>query len=227
MNWILAAAIGIAFGLLAGAFNAFIAEVLGIASFIGTLAMSSTWQGVAALITNNKNVAVPNQEFWRLATTHIFGVPSSFVVLIFLFVIYGIILTKTAFGATVYMMGGNRQAAYLAGINMKRVNAVLMINCSAVASIAGVLYASRMHTASPSSISGTELDGITALVLGGVSFMGGGGGMIGGFIGLLMLKTFQNGLIMIGFDAYWQTVASGCLLFAALVVDYFNTKSSS
>jgi ribose/xylose/arabinose/galactoside ABC-type transport system permease subunit len=225
MPWGLAALAGIAFGAAAGGFNAFTAEVLGIAPFIGTLAMSSTWLGVAKLVTVNKNVPVANEVFWKLSTTNVFGVPSTFIVLIALFVIYGLLLTKTAFGATIYMMGGNRQAAYLAGINMKRVNTVLMINCSAISALAGVFYISRMHTASPSSISGTELDGITALVLGGVSFMGGGGGMMGGFIGLLMLKTFQNGLIMVGFNSFWQVVAAGMLLYAALVIDYFNAKS--
>jgi ribose/xylose/arabinose/galactoside ABC-type transport system permease subunit len=227
LPWGLAALAGIVFGAAAGAFNAFVANVLNIMPFIGTLAMASAWQGFAAFITNNRNIPVPNESFWKLATTTIIGIPSAFWIMLLLFIIYGLILTRTSFGTTIYIMGGNPQAAHLAGINTKKVNSILMINCSAVSALAGVVYLSRLHTASPSAISGTEMDGITALVLGGVSFMGGGGGMMGGFIGLLMLKTFQNGLTMIGFNPYWQTVASGGLLFIALVVDYINTKATA
>ena len=81
-----------------------------------------------------------------------------------------------------------------------------------------------MHSATPSSVQGTEIDGIIASCLGGISFMGGSGGMLGGFIGLMLLNFFRNGLAVAGLGTYWQVVASGLLLMTALIVDFVNEK---
>jgi ribose transport system permease protein len=116
-------------------------------------------------------------------------------------------------------------AARLAGINPKRITTALYINNSIISCIAGILMSARMHMGSPSAIAGSDLDAITAAVLGGVSFMGGGGNMVGVFIGLVLLNSFKNGLVVVGLDSYYQVIASGLLLIAALTLDFFREKS--
>jgi ribose/xylose/arabinose/galactoside ABC-type transport system permease subunit len=124
------------------------------------------------------------------------------------------------------MCGGNRNAARLAGINHEKVGAIMMINCSVLSSLAGVVLASRMHEITPTNLQSTStMSAITAALLGGVAFMGGIGTMKGAFIGILLLNSFKNGLDIIGVNPYWQIIANGLLLIAAIIVDYINQLS--
>ena len=123
------------------------------------------------------------------------------------------------------MCGGNRSAARLAGLSPKRITTVLYMNCGMLSTLAGSLLAARMHSASPSALAGGAIDAITASVLGGVSFMGGGGSIPGMFLGVLLLSSFNNGLLVIGMDAYLQLVSQGGLLIIALCVDFYNTRA--
>jgi ribose transport system permease protein len=225
LPWAWALILTIMFGMLAGAINAFWANVLNFFPFISTLAMASAWSGLGLVLTNAQNIAISNKSFWTLGSTAVFGIiPMPFFIMLALFIIYGFILSSTRFGRRMYMCGGNRNAARLAGINPKKITLVLFLNNGAIAALGGAIMSSRMHMASPSAVIGSEMDGITAAVLGGISFMGGGGGMFGCFIGLLLLNSFKNGLVVAGLDPYWQIVASGVLLIAALVLDFFREK---
>ena len=116
-------------------------------------------------------------------------------------------------------------AAQMVGLKPKRIRTILHFNCSMLAALAGVVLTARIHSASPTAVIGQEFNSITAAVLGGVSFMGGGGSMGGCFIGLLLLTSFTNGLTFIGLGAYWGVIARGLLLIAALTVDYINQRS--
>jgi ribose transport system permease protein len=225
MPWVWALLITMGYGLVAGAINAFWSGVLGFFPFISTLAMASAWSGLGLVLTNAQNIAISNKSFWMLGSTAVFGIiPLPFFIMLALFIIYGFILSSTRFGRRMYMCGGNRNAARLAGINPKKVSTILFLNNGAIAALGGAIMASRMHMASPSAVIGSEMDGITAAILGGIAFHGGGGGMFGCFIGLLLLNSFKNGLVVAGLDPYWQIVASGVLLIAALVLDFFREK---
>ena len=220
--WFLALLIGLLFGALCGAINAFLGYVCGIFPFIATLAMGTIWQGLGNFLTNAQNVVISDRSLWWLGSGEILGVPFAFVLMCVLMIVYGLILAKTKFGRTIYMMGGNFQAARLAGINLKKNGTILMINCSVLSALAGCVLAARMHSINPSTL--LAMDAITAAVLGGVAFTGGSGTMFGGFIGLLLLSSFQNGLQVVGLDTYWRTVASGLLLALALTFDFINAK---
>ena len=115
-----------------------------------------------------------------------------------------------------------RNAAQLAGININKMHTILCINCSTIAALGGAILAGRMHSATAGSVLGTEFEGIIASCLGGISFGGGSGTMGGAFIGLMLMGFFNNGLTGAGLSSYWQIVASGCLLIAALIVDLIN-----
>jgi len=215
----------LAFGALAGLINALLINVLNLMSFIASIGMSSVYTGLALYLTAGVGVNVSGR-FLVLGTTALFGViPTPFIVMIGLMCIYGFILRYTNIGRTAYMVGGNRAAARLTGINPKKVTTIMFINNGMIAALAGVLLASRMHAARPSAAASGALDAITASVLGGVSFAGGVGGMGGCLIGLLLMNTFVNGLIGAGLSTYYQLVAQGVLLMIALSVDYFNERA--
>lgn len=226
MPWPVAVLLTLLFGAFMGAINAFFVNVLGFASFIVTISMSSIYTGIINVITNVQNVPVGNQSFWNLGSIVIFGVlPMPFLIMLALVIIYGFIMTYTGFGRSCYMCGGNPTAARLSGLNPKKTTTILYINNGMLAAVAGLVLASRMHAASPTAASSGALDAITAAVLGGVSFMGGAGGMGGLFIGLLLLNTFNAGLGTVNIPSYWQIVAQGVLLIIALWVDFLNKKS--
>ena len=123
------------------------------------------------------------------------------------------------------MCGGNRSAARLAGLNPKKTTTILYMNIGMLSVFAGTLLASRMHSASHEALSSSAIDAITAAVLGGVSFMGGSGSILGLFLGALLLNAFSNGLVVIGMTPYWALVMQGMVLIIALSLDYYSTKA--
>jgi ribose transport system permease protein len=222
----LALVLTVIFGALCGLINALLINKLGFMNFIATLGMMSVYQGFVTIITQSKNIQIPNKSFWVLGSTTLYRlIPLPFIIMLAFMVVYGIILTSTSFGRSVYMCGGNRRAARLCGINPGRISTILYINNGALAAIAGAVLASRMHTASPEVGKSGSLDAITAAVLGGVSFAGGAGSMSGCFIGILLLNAFNAGLTAVEFPSYWQIVARGGLLVAALCLDFIGARS--
>ncbi len=224
--WVPALFLTLVVGALIGLVNAFFANALNFPSFISTLAVGTALYGIALVITKAQVVPINNPSFWALGSDTIFKViPMPYLITAILMLIYGFILLRTRFGRRMYIVGGNHQAARLAGINPKKITTVLFINNSAIACLVGALVAARMRMGSPSSNIGSDLDAITAAVLGGVSFMGGIGGMFSAFIGVMLLTCFKNGLVIVGLGTYYQTVATGVLLISALAIDYLREKS--
>jgi len=225
MNWVAALFATLAFGAVAGMINAFFISVLLFAPFITTLATSAIFGSIALLLSNGKNIpinATLHKDLLDLMSINLGIFPLPFFIFFILLIIYGFILTSTEFGRRIYMTGGNRIAARLAGINPKKIETILYINSGVIASLTGAIYAARMHSGSLVAITGSELDAIAAAVLGGVAFTGGVGNMPGVFIGLILISSFQNGLIVSGLDGYNQLLAKGLLLIAALILDYYR-----
>lgn len=226
MPWIPALIITLLFGAVTGLINAFFVNVLNFTPFISTLGVSTVYGGLGLVFTNAQNVQIGNESFFALGSTNIAKIfPLPFVIMILLLIIYGIILSQTKLGRRIYMTGGNTNAMRLAGINPKRITTGLFINNSVIASFVGVMLASRMHMGSPGAMSGSDLDAITAAILGGVAYTGGTGNMFGVFLGIMILASFQNGLLVVGVDSYYRIVAKGVLLIAALALDYYREKA--
>ena len=224
--WPLALLIGLLFGMCAGLINSFFINVLNFPGFITTLALASMYGGVGLVITNGANIGINAMPFLSIGTGALFNfIPIPFVIMACITIIYGIILNKTRFGRSILMCGGNRAAARLAGLNPKKINTILYMNSGMLSALAGCVLAARMHFASPSALGSSTLDAITAAVLGGVSFLGGGGSISGIFLGIFLLTSFNNGLVVIDLDAYWQLVSQGAVLIIALGVDFFSTKA--
>jgi ribose/xylose/arabinose/galactoside ABC-type transport system permease subunit len=224
--WGLAVVFGLVMGGAMGGFNALLWYKFNIVPFIGTMGMSFVWQGLAGFITRSTYVNVNNKGFFTFASGSIpgIGVPISFVYVVAFALIYGFILSYTKFGRQVYMCGGNVFAARLSGVSVTKIGTIMMINCSALSAFGGIALASRMHQIAANSMQTTLMDSITAAFLGGISFGGGSGSMLGAFFGLLLLNFFNSGLVMIGVGTYWQFTAQGLLLIIALAADYFSRR---
>ena len=218
MPWPLAMLLVLLVGAVVGLINSTLANVFSIQPFIATLAVAS----------DGRPIGVTNRSFINLGTYKLFGwIPVPVIILIVSFLVFGFILKKTTFGRKVYIIGGNAEAAHLAGINPKRISTVLYVLSSAIGALVGIILAARMHTGAPTAASGADFDAITAAVLGGVAFTGGKGTMVGCFIGLMIIQCFNTGLSVVGVSSFWQSVAKGLLLVFALVLDHFRMKTVS
>ncbi|MCL2366431.1 MAG: ABC transporter permease [Oscillospiraceae bacterium] len=222
--WPIAALITILFGAAAGGITAILVNGLGMMSFIATIGMMSVWGGLALVLTRGNPVTINNPGFWAIADIRFFqSIPLLFIIMLFFVALYGFILSQTRFGRSVYIVGGNPTAARLAGINPKKIQSILFINSGAISAFCGVLFASNFRRGDPVAIT-LGMDAVTAAVLGGISFSGGAGGTGGFLVGLLLLNFFNNGLMMIGIGPYWQTIARGAILIAALMLDFFRER---
>ena len=222
--WLLVIILVVIGSAVAGLANSCLVNVFKLQPFIATLAMSNVLSGVAFLLCNGRSVAVSNASFTEIGSMRVLGIPFPAILMIICFVIFGFILAKTVFGRSVYMVGGNAEAARLAGLNPRRISTILYVISAMVAAFAGVLMTAKMHSGQPAAGSGSEFDAITAAILGGVAFTGGTGNLAGCFIGLMIMQSFNNGLTVINVSSYWQIVAKGLLLIVALIFDFVRKE---
>ena len=214
-------------GALIGVLNAALVNELNMAPFIATLATSSIATGFIYLIANKKTIDISNVVLKEYGKYMLFDfIPVSALLAFVLMGIVGIVLHKTTFGRKIYLVGGNAQAAMLTGINPKRMSYILFTICGLFSSLAGITLVSRMAAADIQGLVQQRFQGITAAVLGGISFGGGAGGMAGAFVGLLVLNTFNIGMTIVSISPYWQNAATGLLLILALTLDFFQKKQS-
>lgn len=220
--WPLTMLIVLFLGAVVAALNAVLVNVFALQPFIATLATASVCEGVGYLICDGKSIGVTEQSFIYIGSGTLLGIPIPVIILVVFFLVFGFILARTTFGRSIYVIGGNVTAARLAGLSPKKISTQLYMISSMIAALAGMVAAARMHAGAPTAVHGSEFDGITAAVLGGVAFSGGSGTLVGCFIGLLIIQSFNNGLTVIGVSSFWQIVAKGLLLIAALILDYFR-----
>lgn len=227
MNPWLAIIIVMAAGILIGMLNGFLVTVLRFNHFIATLATQYIFRGFAFILCDGKSVYVKDKVFATIGSRIMNNtIPISVLVMLCVMLIFGIVLARTRFGRSVYMVGGNTNAARLAGISERKTKMILFSICGCMSSLAGIIIASRMQSGQPASSDGLEFDAITGAVLGGVGLMGGTGDMVGCLIGLLIMTGFNNGLQVMNVQSFWQKVARGLLLIVALGLDYARTVQS-
>ncbi len=214
-----------------GVINAVLVNEFNMQPFIATMATSFVFKGIQMWISwDYKNNMAPNIALdhpftdW-LGTTQLFGfIPITIVLMLIAFVIYGVMLKKTKFGAQVYLVGGNPLAARLSGLNPKRISYIMFANSGMLAGLTGIVYVARTGQASQLMLSTNMFTGLIAAMLGGISFFGGNGGMVGVFIGLCILNTFNTGMSILNFDTYWATLLQGVVLVVALTLDLSGSK---
>ena len=211
-------------GVLIGLFNSFFINKVKLEPFIATLASMSIVRGLAFITSDGKPIFIKDNLFIALGKNRLLGIPVSVVILLIIFIIFIVILNKTVFGRYIYIIGGNKKAARLAGINPQQMVSQLYIIMGFLSALGGILLASRMRSGQPAAGVGLEFDAITAAVLGGVAFSGGVGTLTGVFLGLMILQGFNSGLIMLNVPSFWQYIARGMLLLIALSFDYIRNN---
>lgn len=212
-------------GAVVGLFNAWMVNGIKLEAFIATLVTQSIARGFAYILCDGKPVAISDPTFIYIGKVRFLRVPLSVWVMLIAMVIFGFILAKTKFGRSVYAIGGNMDAARLAGLNPKRIILICYVMMGVLCSVGGTIFAARMNSGQPAACVNLEFDAITAVILGGVSFTGGVGSMGGTALGILLIQAFNTGLTMVNVPSFWQYVARGCLLLFALTSDYIRKRN--
>jgi L-arabinose transport system permease protein len=222
-------ALGIASGILAGGVvglvNGFVIAQLGINALITTLATMQIVRGLAFILCGGIPIGVTQPSFFDLGSTGALGLPTPVWIMIAAFIVFGILLNKTTFGRNTLAVGGNKEAAYLAGIRVTRLKIVIFTLQGLMAAFAGVILASRMTSGQPNTAQGLELQVISACVLGGVSLTGGVGTIIGVIVGVLIMGTVNNAMNLLNIPPFYQYVASGSILLFAVLLDRLKQKA--
>lgn len=150
------------------------------------------------------------------------GLPTVLVIMSVLIGIYTFVMSRTVLGRWIYAVGGNRKAAELSGINAARVTFFTFVNMGALAAVAGLIFASRLNSATPRAGMGFELDVIAAVFIGGASASGGVGKVVGVVIGAFIMGVLNNGMSIMGIGVDYQQVIKGIVLLAAVFVDVYQ-----
>lgn len=228
LNWVILCLIGMAIATLAGIINGLMVTKLNIVPFIATLVSQSLWRGAAYLLCDGKPIAVSDAGLKSLGNGMIGGkggIPIPVVLTIVCFIIFAYILVNTKFGRSIFAIGGNAEAARLAGINSTRIKIICYVMTSVFAALAGIILASRMFSGQPAASPNLHFDAITACNLAGVSMIGGVGSIPSVALGVILVQAFNSGLNMCGVSQYWQYVARGALLFGSLAIDFYRQRS--
>lgn len=210
---------GILFGMLSGFTAGLFVTKFKITPFIVTLALMTIWRGTAFVYTEGRPIWELPEAFSYIAGGRIIGVPVPTLIMISVFIISHIVLTKTRFGRYVYAVGGNLEAARLAGIKTNKILIAVYMISGVLSALAGILLASRINSGQPNAGLMYELDVIAAVVVGGTSLFGGRGTIIGTFLGAMLIAVLRNGLNLLNVGSYVQQVIVGVVILLAVLLD--------
>ncbi|GKW22542.1 L-arabinose ABC transporter permease AraH [Pectobacterium polonicum] len=210
--------LGVAFGLL----NGFVIARLKINALITTLATMQIARGLAYIISDGKAVGIEDERFFELGYANWLGLPAPIWITIGCMILFGLLLNKTTFGRNTLAIGGNEEAARLAGVPVVRTKIIIFALSGLVSAAAGIILASRMTSGQPMTSIGYELIVISACVLGGVSLKGGIGKISYVVAGVLILGTVENAMNLLNISPFSQYVVRGLILLAAVIFDRYK-----
>lgn len=221
---LLALAIGVAVGMLAGSVSGLIVARFRVPAFVATLGMLSAARGLTLLYSGGRPIPALTDTFRWIGTGDVLGVPVPIFVLLAVFAGAHFVLTQTRFGRHVYAVGGNPHAAKVSGLPVTRIRFMVYVISGGLAGLAGMILAARTGSALPQAGIAYELDAIAAVVIGGTSLAGGVGRVSGTLIGALLIGVMNNGLDLMGVESYYQQVIKGFLIVAAVMLDQSKNK---
>ncbi|MEU8709970.1 ABC transporter permease [Streptomyces sp. NPDC048565] len=198
----------------------------GVPSFIATLGLWSALGGLALYTTNALPVATPGGGFMEVLGGKILGVPTPAIVLVLLFLAFWYVARRTAYGRSVYAVGGNAAAAQLAGIRISRVRVVLFATTGVLAALTGILMAARLGSGNGGAAAGLEFDVIAAVVIGGTALAGGRGSLVGTMLGVVFISVIANGLVLLGVNSFLQDVVRGLIIVGAVLINVVISRKS-
>ena len=209
---------------LLGLVNAFGLTVIGIPSFIMTLAMMQIAAGISALLVRGQIAYKVPPLVTTLGSTSIGGIPWIVIVAALMLLGGHLVLTYTRFGRYVYMVGGNREAAEYSGLNVKLILGSVMVISAVCSGIGGMLGVAHFGSAQQNEFDTYLLDSIAAVVVGGTSLFGGRGGIGNTIVGLFVLGVLNNGLDHVNIDSFLKILIRGLILLAALVINVYAQR---
>ncbi len=229
---VLAALAALAIGALVGLLNGLMVTRVNIPAFIATLATLSITQGLTYVYTNATPITkLPKSISWLgrgvIGDLQTFGVPVPVIIMLAVFLIAWFVADRLNFGRKIYALGGNREAAYLSGINTKKYTLLTFVIGSTLAAFASVILVSRLDSGHPGSGAGYAFDTVTGCVIGGVSLTGGKGKAINVMFGMIFLTTFFNGMTLLDVNSFYQDVLKGVVLAVAVGLDTFRSQTNA
>lgn len=198
-------------------------------SFIGSLAISIIYRGLAIVLTGGMILSVPSNQleafrFWALPA--IGGLSGGTILLGIVAVVLGFVLWGTTFGRRIYAVGGNEEAARLSGVRTPLIHISVFAINGICAAAAGMVLASRAGSAQPSMGTGMELTAIAAVVIGGTSILGGAGAVWRTVVGVIILTVIGNGFNLLRWDTTYQQAVTGVLILVAVAADAWLSRRS-
>ncbi|MEX3526722.1 MAG: ribose ABC transporter permease [Burkholderia sp.] len=219
----IALAVGLGFGLVNGSLIAF----LRLPPFIVTLGALTAVRGVARLLGNDSTIFNPQLPFAFIGNGAILGVPWLVVIALVVVAAAWFILRRTVLGMRIYSVGGNREAARLSGINVRAIELFVYGASGLLAGLGALMSAARLYAANGLQLGQSyELDAIAAVILGGTSFVGGVGSIVGTLIGALIIAVLSNGLVLLGVSDIWQYIIKGLVIIGAVALDRYRQSSA-
>ena len=226
--------VGVLVGCAAGLVNALPVVRLNLPPFITTLAMMLMARGLAFNLSNGKPVPLNSSAFDALGTQYALhgllaplglpGIPWAVMFMIVVVVVFAIVLNRARFGRYVLAIGGNEEAARLAGINVRLVKTMVYVISGGCAGLAGMLLMARFASGSPQTGVGSELQSIAAVVVGGTSLMGGRGSVVATFFGALLIGVLNNVMNLLNIQSYTQDIVLGAVILLAVMAEEIRKR---
>jgi ribose transport system permease protein len=211
--------IGAAFGAASGGIIAY----FGVQAFIATLVAMTMIRGGVLIFTGGRPISTGDYDvanvFYEIGGGYVVGIPIPVIIAAVIFALCWYVLNHTRLGRYTYAIGGNEQAAKLAGVGVARVKIAVYAISGALAALAGIILTARLESAQPTAGLSYELDAIAAVVLGGTSLAGGRGRITGTLIGALIIGVLNNALNILDVSSYFQMIAKGSVILLAVVLD--------
>ena len=222
---VLATVLGVVICALAGVFVGGMVTMFRMPPFIVTLGIMMMCSGMAFNLSNGQSIdKLPRAYFW-LGGQQSFGVPNPVWLMIGLYLIAHVVMSRTVFGRYVYAIGGNAEAARLSGVPVNRVLLTVYTICGALAGLGGVVLASQLAAGDPKFGKMYELDVIAAVVVGGTSLMGGRGKIFGTLIGAFIIAVIKNGMNLMNVEPFNQLIVLGAVLLVAVLLDQLKRRA--
>lgn len=217
--------VGLVVGTLLGTLNGLFVTLAKIAPFIATLAMLAIARGLTYVYTNGQPIRVSSRTFTYFGQGVLLGIPVPVILMVVTFIVSLLVLTQTRLGRYVYAIGSNPEVTRLSGIPINRYTVIVYAISGFLAAVGGLVLTGRLASADPNNATGTELDVIAAVVIGGTSLFGGRGSVVGTLIGALIIAVVGNGLVLLNVSAFWQQPVKGSIILIAVLADSVRRRS--
>ncbi|MDO5399543.1 MAG: ABC transporter permease [Eubacteriales bacterium] len=214
--------IGLAVGAVCGLLNGFLVVKTAIPPMIVTLGMQYALRGTVSVITKGVPIYPLPESFTALEPAKLAGIPLIVIIAVLIAVVGHIALSRTYFGRSVYAIGGNQEAARISGVNINRTKLLVYVLMGILVSFAGIMTASRLGSAEPSTGTGLEMKVICGAIIGGISISGGMGTMLGAALGAVFMEALTNSLTVMRISVYWQNVVFGVVMILSVLLDQYK-----